>query len=1065
MIRIPRGPGVALARLRALRAAATLAVCGGLLLSVACGRWREASSHSESGSPEAKRRPVAGLVEVAGAGRFTEPWLSAFSAYRPCGGDGAAGEDGTAAGEGGSGAERAPGDCPDRPALPRDALSAWGRTLVGTEASDPAADPDRLHARGLWYLLFPDRRSEAVTFLRAARDRVPADWRLHNDLAAAALLDALDGEPFDLLLALSEADAAVRAAPKALAPRFNTALILERLGLEEDAVQAWRDFLALKPPAGWREEATVRLARLGRRAVDRSSVDDALRAALASADDGRLAALVGLHPEDAWQLGVEEVLPEWARRTVADANGPGTAEALRAVHRLGAALAPATGDRFLLAVAERVAALPVPERRRLATACLRLEEAETAYAARRIADARSALVAARRAVHDLPSPLDPWIEYRLQLCAYWNGDGGVAAALDALRARVAERSDPILDGYLLWTAGLVRIDDGRFAAGRSLYRQAIERFTGARLAGEVAILHTLLSDVELRLGAVPRAWAEALAATSASHALRKPRRRAAAWDQAARIALLTSHGDAALRFQDAAVRAAEAASPSTKSAAFASRARVRIETGDLAGAREDLVEAQKWSEEIAEAPVRARAEASILLAQQLVDGAGDITAQVERLDQAVDRFRRIGASVLVPELLVERAHLLATAGRQGQAESDLLEGLAAMDDEAEHLDRLEERVSFSTTARQAIEALLAGALAPDGDPGPVPVLTDLARDPLSGADRILGSDVARALRLAPEDAFLSVTVLPDRLVLWSAHGGRLAVATEPVDAREIHRRLRAIAAEPTRADLGWFYDRMVRPLQGSLEGAGRLFVALDRGLYLVPVAALFDRVTGRFLVERTAVSIVPSAARFAARRTPRGGGAPAPARLTILAAAESGDLPSLPQVDGEAADLTALYPEVHTLSAPDSARALERAAAHADVLHVATHAVSNSIDPGLSLLATAAEPIYARDIRKLDLRRVRTVVLAACDTAATSPRDSTGALSLASAFLEAGASWVVGSTRPVDDLAARRVVEPLHRALRSGLPPDQALRKVQMHYARSDELPLREWAAFEVFNG
>jgi len=1005
--------------------------------------------------------PLAGLVRAVGEERFTLPWLSAFPEHREC-------------------TETDTGYCPDRPALSPRALTRWAARLTGSGDPPTAAG---LHAQGVWHLLFPPAGpAKAVVALERSRELVPGDWRVANDLAAAELLRGLGGDPLRLLDALAAAEAAVEIAPEALPPRFNLALILERLGLEEDARQAWREVLGADPAVasgGWRDEAADRLADLDRGEPTPAEVSEEVRNALADAGD-RLQALVASHPQDAYRVAQENVLEHWARTVTEavplDRIGNSPAALLDEALRLGETLAAVTGDRFVLGTANRAIALDPSERPRLAAALRHLAVARDRYDARDFAGAERELVAARRRADGLDTPLDPWIDYYLLLCAYWRQDPSFDDRLATLEAKIDQDELPILGGYLLWAAGLSHIDAGRFVTGRRLYRRAIARFTSTGQTNEAALLHTLLADVEARLGDLGSAWSEALAATAQARDFRNPRHLWAAWDQAARIATLAGHDRAALRLQDVALQAAErAASPSTVSAAFAARAHTRLRLGDRPGARNDLEQAHRWAGQITEEAVRHRVEASILLAQSR-SGVLDATeADIARLTRALEQYRQIDSPVLYPELLLERSRLFAETGASTQAERDLLEALDLLRDQTRHLDALDERLRFTAAARKAIEALLELHLEPGGDRRAIPALADLARDPLrkrTKASSLDAEGATAALGLPPNEAALSVTVLPNRFVLWIARGDRTAYVTEPVAADELRHRLWALAREPTAEDLAWFYDRILGPHRSQLGDVKRLFLALDRGLYSLPIGALLDTATGGYLVEEMAVAVVPEVCTL--RGEVEAEATSPPVRLALIAApwAEDPDgaatndrrvLEELRHVEHEANLLADLYPETRTLAPPVTATRLAAAGTWADVLHVASHGVVNLVEPDLSRLLIGPEPLYARDIRQLRFSRRPTVVLAACETGVTAPEDSSGVSSLAAAFLEAGAHWVIGSTWPLDDALTVRFVERLHTELLRGTSPDRALRRTQVQFLRSGELPFREWAAYQAF--
>lgn len=129
----------------------------------------------------------------------------------------------------------------------------------------------------------------------------------------------------------------------------------------------------------------------------------------------------------------------------------------------------------------------------------------------------------------------------------------------------------------------------------------------------------------------------------------------------------------------------------------------------------------------------------------------------------------------------------------------------------------------------------------------------------------------------------------------------------------------------------------------------------------------------------------------------------------------------------------------------------------AALVHLACHAVTaESVDESrLELTA----PLSVRRVLDRATRRGATepgprVVLSSCSSDLTG-RDHDEALTLATAFLAAGAVTVVGSRWPVLDRSAGIVTYALHHFLVAGLPAADALRRAQLWLLDPDRAPLR----------
>jgi CHAT domain-containing protein len=145
------------------------------------------------------------------------------------------------------------------------------------------------------------------------------------------------------------------------------------------------------------------------------------------------------------------------------------------------------------------------------------------------------------------------------------------------------------------------------------------------------------------------------------------------------------------------------------------------------------------------------------------------------------------------------------------------------------------------------------------------------------------------------------------------------------------------------------------------------------------------------------------------------------------------------------------------------------ALAYCDVAHFGGHAVValNDVAPPHLLLSESGEDdgrLSASEVAELHLDGIRTVVLAGCRTAVTTPRRAE-TRSLVDAFLTAGAGNVIGTLWEVDDGFTREMSIEIHRALRSGETPAAALRAAQllMIGSKTKASSPSEWAALQLY--
>jgi CHAT domain-containing protein len=303
---------------------------------------------------------------------------------------------------------------------------------------------------------------------------------------------------------------------------------------------------------------------------------------------------------------------------------------------------------------------------------------------------------------------------------------------------------------------------------------------------------------------------------------------------------------------------------------------------------------------------------------------------------------------------------------------------------------------------------------------------------------------ALAAALPPERAAVVFLFDIDSLLTWVIGGGTIRFVDRPMSRREIESRVAALSVQIARSvneeiwveTLADLHDLLLRDLPG-IANARDLLIVADGPLSRVPFGSLVDRRSGTFLFERTAIRLAPSLS-FGLRS------AAAPSNdVSVLSIgapqlvddARSG-LPPLPRAQEEAVLVAALYPRARTLigSSATKARVLGELPT-ADVIHFAGHAVVNSGSaPRLLLAGSIADPSTGLSVGDLTGRlHGSRVVLAGCETATASATDrSTSRTHLASAFLRAGASSVVGSLWKVDDAVAEEFFTGVHRRLAEG---------------------------------
>lgn len=315
-------------------------------------------------------------------------------------------------------------------------------------------------------------------------------------------------------------------------------------------------------------------------------------------------------------------------------------------------------------------------------------------------------------------------------------------------------------------------------------------------------------------------------------------------------------------------------------------------------------------------------------------------------------------------------------------------------------------------------------------------------------------------------------VLADRVELIVSRAGRLSLHRVEIEESRLAGMVDdfryALEDRMTRMYVPTgeaLYDVLIRPIALRLaEGPVEALVFVPgRRFRSVPMAALRNRETGRFLIEEIPLAITPSirlteprALQTRDAKVLLGGLTEAVEGFSALPAVEREVQAASANFDGEAlVDRDFLV-----------ARYVERIReAPFDILHIASHAQFSANleesfilawDGRLSIerLSDAVGATRFRTERPLEL-----VILSACETATGDDRSSLG---LAGAAIRMGARSVVASLWAVNDEASARLIENFYAALAvRGQSRAGALQTAQVTLLRDAEYGHpADWAAF-----
>ncbi|PYQ19310.1 MAG: hypothetical protein DMF81_22310, partial [Acidobacteria bacterium] len=861
-----------------------------------------------------------------------------------------------------------------------------GETPHGLDAESPAVlgavarireraqgdtSPEALGALGVTYLVSGDTVA-AVKALESASAQKPDDARLLSDLSAAYLVRAAQlDEPADIPKALESAERAIvlkDAPPEAW---FNRALALEGLHLVDAARKAWGDYLQRDSSSGWADEARQHLEVLSK--VHQSSAEDDKARVRAAIEGGQQAIdrLADESPSVLRDYFEDELLPAWA-----DAYLVGRPEA--SLHREHARL---VGEALLRSTSD---AMPRDAARALAepaaTAVSRDPLRSQALGYQALRDAKHlydfqapSCSSFRAAVRDLEAGSSPYATWaRLQIvgaCLYPAEQQVALAELRRLETIAEPHGYAQLLGRVCWLQGLIHGDRGELTASLERYRSARASFhTSHDVESEAWIFGSLAENLHL-LGESGGAWRDRQRGLALISDVRNPRRRQGVLGEAVFACLDERMPRSALHFGTALVEVALGWSRAAAvGEALVRRAAIQHMLGANGLAAADLRQTRLWIPRVPDTSwaERLQAEADAAEGQLLVGQQPEEAARL--LGQSLAYFRA-SAPARLPALHLLLARAQVARGLDDAAESELLAGV----DTLEH-----QRISLRDAALQASFF----------DQG-FPLFDDMVRlqvvkrhDPERGlafvergharqlVDSLLGTAVTplepEALRRDLPEGLALVYYVPldDRVFAWalSREGSQFIECLLP--AAELSRLVAAHqAAIERRASLdvvrrtaSRLYDELVRPFIPFFASQRALVFIADGVLQSVAFAALWNRETGRYLVEDYLLGVAPSGTVFV--RVSTGAGAPHDAAPRALVVGNPqfdrhlwADLSNLPGAEMEAAEIARLYARSELLTGSAATKtAFLDSVRRSQVVHYAGHAASSADAPSAARL-------------------------------------------------------------------------------------------------------------------
>ncbi len=922
--------------------------------------------------------------------------------------------------------------------------------------------PEALADLGVGYLVQGDV-DRAITAIEDAASQMTAaaPW---SDLSAAYLAKA-ERTPARRIEYLARA---LEAAEKSLKVArtndalFNRALARDGLAPYTGTPAPWSEFSAGETDPAWREAATEE-ARNDRPIDDVrerwESRRKELSTKLKAGDTAFVTETVRLFPEASIEFLEQEVFVN--------------PTALAAASLLSSAIHEVTRDPM---TRDEAAAM----RSRgpgLAKVHQAYAKGVTQYDTNDLAGARTSFIEALNGFTRLNAPYRAWAEAQLGLLDWHDRRFDDAQRnLAHVEGGAQTRGYTTLLGRVLWVRGLVYTRQWRLTEALASFRESAARFETAAEREYAVSLYSNLADALRMLGEPNESWAYIGRSLEDLARVRKPRRRYLFLYNAALFASRQELHEAALLFQDAAVREAARASTDVLSEALAQRALVHLRLGDEVRARADLNQAARQVTATPQGAFRAYIDAELdIVGAQL---PGNDTA-VANLRDAIAFFDRAEPG-RVPGLYLMLARTPEARASRSTAEGALRSGIDRLELQQAGLGDEALKISFFDDSWGLFSDMVSLQLAGKDRTKAFEYAERSRARSLLAATQGSAASKTRLLadiqaQLPPSVVLVHYSTLIDRVLIWTITTSAATLAERPIAERDLSRLIEQHRASirgrrDNREANDRLYSLLVEPAAHALSPSSVVVLIPDGQLQQLPFATLRHPSSRHYLVEDHALLVSPSATFFVDARAAVGAQSrTAPVSALLVGNPTAGGARPLPGAEAEVEVASKLYSrgEVMIGRTATKERFLEMAPAF-EVVHFGGHALVNPEFPLLSRLVFADEAegeqsLFAHEIARVRFPHTRVVVLAACSTAAGAVSRGEGVVSVARPFLAGGVPLVIASQWDVDDRATEQLTLAFHRELAKSGDPIQALRTAQLAMLRSGDtaqaLP-ENWGAF-----
>ena len=934
-------------------------------------------------------------------------------------------------------------------------------------------------------------------------NQAPADARLLSDLSAAYSAWAeTRGSPSTLVLALDKAVRAHYLAPTNPEVVFNLALFQEKLFLYRSSLSSWKAYLELDPDSPWSREAKRHIETLqaSLSATEATALQAEFERRASAGDENALKGLVQDSPQIAREYVLEDLLGQWG-----DAWLGGDREReerlLQIGSGIGSSLKSLSGDPSVeaaVAAIRRAAAEPAGRLGKLARGHQAFREASRSFRDLKIGAAGASFRLAETYFRVSESPMMRlWAQAgQARVQAYEAHYEEAREAFNSVLRAAEAQGSMALAGWCEWGLGWIKLREGDPVGTFKSYRRAAEYYKKAGEEENLGAVEGLIADGLFNLGQSERAWEPRYLALRTLVCHPRSFRLHVVLQESGRSALEAGLADAALAFEDEAVRISETTdrqiqrveSRWSRARVFLALQRPQAALRDLRSAGEILVRVERDLPAVENATVaKLRADLRWIEGEALENV--DEGSSRRAFSEALELYHRLKAPTGLINAHLGLSSLEFRTGRMADGLRSLSSALELIEKPAASIADRQTLASYAMPAQKVYDELITRQVEAGDFEGALRTL-EKARGIFAGMPEASShalDNIGEVARSLPPNITVAVYgIAGGRLYRWlltdrQVHFSQTKIAPAAFKGL-IGRFLTVLQGGATAGDsepetLAARLYTMLFSDTGGLKPGAHLYLVPDTSLRALPFAALRNPETGRFLVQDHAITVSPSlSSLFAAPRIEFGPTRRPSVLLVNNPALDHVLFPNLPDLKGDGVEFNALKSgsfDFTQIQGKEATRErLQKELPGFDIFIYSGHSGSKGAGGGNAYLALAPGPSRedsglgdVRDLMSGGPGRLKLAVLASCNFVEHDAARSGNLFGLAQSFLDSGVETVVGSLWQVGDANTADLMSRFYARLAMGEAPAQALQKVQV--GRLDQArPLRDarvWSAFEVF--